>query len=45
LVFLAVQILMWREPDDEILWARRAFRASLVYLTVLFAAMAMDVLI
>jgi heme o synthase len=45
LAFLAVQILMWREPDDEILWARRAFRASLVYLTVLFAAMAMDVLI
>jgi heme o synthase len=45
LAFLAVQIRMWREADDEILWARRAFRASLAYLTVLFAAMAMDVLI
>lgn len=45
LAFLAVQLRMWQEPDDHIVWARRAFRASLVYLTILFAAMAIDSLI
>ncbi|MBH8596522.1 heme o synthase [Thermoactinomyces sp. CICC 10523] len=45
LYFLYYQLRMWRENDDRTEWAGRAFYASLMYLTVLFATMAVDSLI
>ncbi|MBN2908898.1 protoheme IX farnesyltransferase [Polycladomyces sp. WAk] len=45
LAFLFFHIRMWYEPDDRTVWAKRTFFASLFYLMVLFASMAIDSLL
>jgi protoheme IX farnesyltransferase len=45
LAFLFFHIRMWYERDDRTVWAKRTFFASLVYLAVLFAFMAIDSLL
>lgn len=36
--FLLVNLRLWRAPDDQFIWARRTFLASLLYLPALFTA-------
>lgn len=42
-VFLLGTVRLMLEPDGEVLWARRTFGASLLYLTVVFSAMVLNV--
>lgn len=41
--FIGYGIKLWREPHTEMRWAKLTFRYSLVYLSVLFAAMVLNV--
>ncbi|MCL6522046.1 MAG: heme o synthase [Firmicutes bacterium] len=38
-LFVALHVPLWRESSPEAPWARKTFRYSLVYLTLLFAAL------
>lgn len=42
-VFLAMLTILGRERLPQVTWAKRTFRFSLLYLTLLFAAMVLDV--
>ena len=43
LVFIAYALVQFREQAPEVKWAKRTFRFSLLYLTVLFAVMVLNV--
>jgi protoheme IX farnesyltransferase len=43
--FLWVHLRLWRDPEDSVVWARRTFLTSLLYLPVLFAALAIGSLV
>ncbi|MGV3487982.1 MAG: heme o synthase [Tuberibacillus sp.] len=43
--FLAVNIKLLNEPDDELKWAKKTFHASLIHLPVIFLAMVANVLL
>jgi len=42
--FCLAHVYLWLEDDDQTLWARRTFYASLLYLPLIFIAVAFDVI-
>lgn len=43
--FLIVNIKLLNEPDDQLVWAKKTFHASLIHLPVIFLAMVASVLL